>query len=94
MVQIWFEADDDDLSDFNWEHWLPVWFEIKGVNTRAFPWKDVQHEISWWITRRLSPGEWDALDNAESEVLTRIVGADHFQGVAGPIPPYRDEGER
>jgi hypothetical protein len=85
LVQLWIRSDDDP-SAVDWEAWLPESVNLEHVQTRTFPWSDVQHEINWWITRRLTPDEWNELDNAESEVLARIVGDDNFAGTAGPIP--------
>lgn len=85
LVQLWIRSDDDP-SGIDWQAWLPKSVQVEHVQTRSFPWQDVQHEITWWITRRLTLEEWSELDDAESEVLARIVGDDHFMGTAGPIP--------
>lgn len=60
--------------------------ERRAVQVRSFPWSDVYHEVRWFILRPLSFDEWSALDDAESDVLSRIVGDDKFSGIAGPIP--------
>jgi hypothetical protein len=90
LVQLWIRSDDDP-SGIDWQAWLPKSVKVEHVQTRSFPWKDVQHEITWWITRRLTLDEWSELDNAESEVLARIVGEDHFMGTAGPIPELAED---
>lgn len=85
LVQLWIRSDDDP-SGIDWEARLPKGVQLEHVQTRTFPWQDVEHEITWWITRRLTIEEWNELDNAESDVLSRIVGDDDFAGTAGPIP--------
>jgi len=91
LVQLWIRSDDDP-SGIDWQAWLPKGLKVEHARTRTFPWNDVQHEITWWITRRLTLDEWGELDDAESEVLARIVGDEHFIGTAGPIPdPDEDE---
>lgn len=91
LVQLWIRSDDDP-SGIDWEAWLPKGLKVEHVRTRTFPWQDIQHEITWWITRRLTLDEWSELDDAESEVLARIVGDDNFIGTAGPVP-NEDDGE-
>lgn len=92
LVQLWIRSDDD-LSGIDWEAWLPKGLKVEHVRTRTFPWGDIQHEITWWITRCLTLDEWCELVDAESEVLARIVGDDHFIGTAGPVPdPADDQG--
>lgn len=94
LVALWIRSDDDP-SGIDWQAWLPKGVRVEHVQTRSFPWSDVQHEITWWITRPLTFEEWNDLDNAESEVLARIVGDDYFAGTAGPIPEIsEDHGER
>lgn len=90
LVQLWIRSDDDP-SGIDWQAWLPKSVRVEHVQTRSFPWQDVQHEITWWITRRLTLKEWSELDDAESEVLARIVGDDHFMGTAGPIPEISED---
>ena len=90
LVQLWIHSDDDP-SGIDWQAWLPKSAKVEHVQTRSFPWKEVQHEITWWITRRLTLEEWNDLDDAESEVLARIVGDEHFAGTAGPIPDIPEE---
>jgi len=51
LVQLWIRADDDP-SGIDWSAWVPKGVKAEYVQTRTFPWQDVQHEISWWITRR------------------------------------------
>jgi hypothetical protein len=90
LVQLWIRSDDIP-SGIDWQAWLPKGVQVEHVQTRSFPWKDVQHEITWWITRRLTLAEWSELDDAESEVLARIVGDDYFMGTAGPIPDLSED---
>jgi hypothetical protein len=90
LVQLWIRSDDDP-SGIDWSAWVPKGVKVEHAQTRTFPWQEIQHEITWWITRRLTPEEWNDLDNAEDEVLARIVGADHYIGTAGPIP-FEDSG--
>jgi hypothetical protein len=90
LVQLWIRSDDDP-SGIDWQAWLPKSVELEHVQTRSFPWRDVHHEITWWITRPLTLREWNDLDDAESEVLARIVGEDHFMGTAGPIPELAED---
>ena len=60
--------------------------ELEYVKIKEYPWKDIYHEVVWWITRRLTMKEWGQLDDAETEVICKIVGEDNFMGTAGPIP--------
>lgn len=84
LIALWVRSDDDP-SGVDWQTSLPKGITLEHADVQTFPWRDVQHEIRWWITRRLTAAEWGDLDSAESEVLGRIVG-DHFAGTAGPIP--------
>jgi hypothetical protein len=85
LVQLWLQSDADP-SNIDWGAWLPKTATLQQVEVRTFPWRGVEHEITWWITRRLTLKEWSDLDNSECQVLTRIVGAEHFAGTAGPVP--------
>src|SRR5579875_349832 len=91
FVQLWIRSDDDP-SGIDWEAWLPKGLKVEHVHTRTVPWQNIQHEITWWITRRLTLDEWSELDDAESEVLARIVGDGNFYGTAGPVPDVGDGG--
>lgn len=84
LIALWVRSDDDPTG-IDWQELLPEGITLAHAEVQTFPWRDVQHEIRWWITRRLTAEEWGKLDTAESEVLGRIVG-DHFAGTAGPIP--------
>lgn len=86
FIGLWVETDEDP-SELDIEGYL----QDQGIKTnfkqvRTFPWSDVHHEITWWITRPLTIDEWIELDDEESNVLSRIVGNEHFMGTAGPIP--------
>ena len=85
LIQLWVSSDSDP-EDLDWQQLLPSGFQLTHAQVKTFPWSDVEHEVVWWITRRLTTDEWNNLDNAESEVLARIVGDGNFQGMAGPIP--------
>lgn len=93
LLQFWIESDDDP-SGIDWQAWMPKGIRVRQatVTVRTFPWNDIEHTITWWITRRLTLEEWNELDNTESEVLARIVGDGNFIGTAGPIP-YPDDDE-
>jgi hypothetical protein len=88
LVALWVRSDEPP-DKIDWQASLPKGMTLEHVEIQTYPWSDVQHEIRWWITRRLTAEEWGELDTAESEVLGRIVG-DHFSGTAGPIPEERD----
>lgn len=77
------EAESE--PDVDWSAVLGSKPEHTHVSVRAFD-KDLYHEITWWISRPLNIDEWTELDNAESEVLSRIVGDGNYSGTAGPIP--------
>ena len=84
LIAFWVRCDEDPAK-IDWQALLPKGMTLDHADVQTFPWRDVQHQIAWWITRRLTAEEWGDLDNAESEVLGRIVG-DDFAGTAGPIP--------
>lgn len=85
LISLWVRSDHDP-SGVDWQAWLPKGVELAHAEVRTFPSADVEHTIMWWITRRLTADEWGELDDAESEVLVRIVGEGFFQGAAGPVP--------
>lgn len=87
VVIVWVEGDlyeelEDDLQNIFHDNGM----KAEHTEIKTFPWSDVYHEVTWWITRKLNLKEWSDLDDAESDVLSRIVGEDNFQGMAGPIP--------
>jgi hypothetical protein len=85
LVQLWIHADEDPTG-IDWQAWLPKGITVEHAEVKIFPWADVEHEITWWITRPLNAKEWRDLVEAEGEALARIVGDNQFQGMAGPIP--------
>jgi len=89
MVQLWVRSDQNP-EDVDWSKQLPPGYELDSARVRSFPWADVHHEITWWITRPMTLQEWGELDNAENEVLYRIIG-EHYMGTAGPIPMPAEE---
>lgn len=91
MVTLWLEGDDDP-ADIDWDETLPG-YTITGKKIRTYPWSDVHHEITWWITRQMTLKEWGRLDSLESEALYEVVG-DNFMGTAGPIPLEVGEEEK
>lgn len=91
LVRLWVTADGD-LSGVDWQAWLPRGITVTHADVVSFPWGEVEHVITWWITRRLSCEEWGELDNAADELLARIVGDGYFQGMAGPIPMPAEDG--
>ena len=85
LVKLWIRSDDDP-SGIDWQAWLPKGITVEHAEVSSFPSADVEHVITWWITRPLSREEWRDLVDAEGDVLARIVGESQFQGMAGPIP--------
>jgi len=86
MVILWLSGEGD-TSTADWEKIsFDNGFDLEHKSVKTYPWSDVHHEVTWWITRPLTIDEWCDLDAAESEVLSRIVGNDDFCGTAGPIP--------
>jgi hypothetical protein len=86
LIEVWVEGDlyeevEADLQNIFHDNGM----KVERVNIKSFPWSDVYHEITWWITRKLNLKEWSALDSAESKAIFKIVG-DNFQGISGPIP--------
>lgn len=87
VITLWIEGDlyeevEQDLQNIFHDNGM----KVTHTRIKSFPWNDVYHEIVWWITRRLTMDEWSKLDDAESEVLSKIAGDDNFIGTAGPIP--------
>src|SRR5574338_344700 len=87
VITIWVEGElyeelEDDLKNIFHDNGMKVTY----TKVRSFPWDDVYHEIVWWITRKLTMGEWEELDNREMDVLCEIAGEDNVIGTAGPIP--------
>lgn len=87
VITIWVEGDlyeevENDLQNIFHDNGM----KITHTRIKTFPWKDIHHEIVWWITRKLTLKEWSDLDNKESDVLSEIAGEDNFMGTAGPIP--------
>jgi hypothetical protein len=93
LISLWVRSDHDP-SGVDWQALLPNGVELAHAEVRTFPSADVEHTIMWWITRRLTAEEWGELDDAESEVLARIVGEGFFQGTAGPVPELGTVEER
>jgi|SRR3970040_274571 len=94
-VTLWVEGDIPENCD--WDSYLPEGVKLtenddnysNSYTAKTFPWENTYHEIKWWILRPLNMDEWIALDDAESEVLGKILG-DDFMGTAGPIPFDKD----
>ena len=82
LVKLWIRSDEDP-SGIDWQAWLPKGITFEHAEVSSFPWAGVEHVITWWITRALSPEEWRDLVDAEGDVLARIVGESQFQGMAG-----------
>jgi hypothetical protein len=85
LVALWLRGERDP-GEVDWEAVVPAGLQAETVSVRTFPLAGVEHELIWWITRRLTPAEWEELGDAEAVVLRRIVGAGQFSGMAGPIP--------
>lgn len=84
LVRLWVSGEGD-LSALDWQAALPAGVCLEQAEVRSFPWADVAHTITWWITRPLTAEEFDELERAENEVLARIVGDGFFHGIAGPV---------
>lgn len=83
MVTLWLEGDEDP-AEINWDEKL-TGYNITAREIKSFPWNDVHHQVTWWITRPMTLAEWSKLDNLETKALSKVVG-DNFMGMAGPIP--------
>jgi hypothetical protein len=90
LVRLWISSDQDPQG-VDWQTWLPHGLSVEHAEVTSFPWGDVEHVVTWWITRPLTAEQWDELDNAESAVLARIVGEGNFHGMAGPVPDPTSE---
>jgi hypothetical protein len=91
LIKLWIRSDQDP-SGVDWQAWLPKGITVEHVEVETFACSGVEHVITWWITRPLSPEERRDLVDAEGDVLARIVGEGQFQGMAGPIPMEMEEG--
>ena len=69
-----YEEFEDDLKNILHDNQV----ELEYVRIREYPWKDVYHEVIWWITRKLNLKEWSELDSVESEAISKIVGDWYF----------------
>lgn len=89
-VVLWVEGDNNPEE----VDWVKICadngFAATGERIRSFPWRDVYHEVIWWITRPMNIEEWSKMDDLESEALSSVVG-DHFMGTAGPIPLLEED---
>lgn len=79
---------EDDPSKVDWSRVVQEQgFRIEDEAwVKTYPWSDVYHEVTWWITRPLTLGQWSALDDAETEAFKKVGIENNVVGTAGPIP--------